>query len=579
MSTAVPALATGLSARLRRGWSGWRVASGLIALSVAAPILSLGLLASRGSGDLWPHLIAYILPQAFADTLWLLAGVGIMVVAIGTTTAWLVTAYDFPGRRWLGWALLLPLAMPTYIIAFVYLDLLHPIGPVQSALRAVLGLARPRDLQLPDLRSMGGCILLFGFVLYPYVYLSTRAMFQMQVANLVEVAQTLGAGRFGLFLRVALPLARPAIVVGATLALMEALNDVGASEFLGVRTLTVSIYTTWVNRSNLPGAAQIALLMLAVVVALILIERHARRRQRYAGSAQRTRRLVPQRLHGLSAALAFLGCALPVFIGFVTPAAYLVIEAVTRLRFAGLPQDFVRQTLNTVTISAVATLSALALGLVLAFTSRLAPGRVSGVFLRVASLGYAVPGTVLAIGLLAPLALLDTAFDTIARLTFGVSTGLVMATSGMALVYAYTARFLTISTGGIESGLQRIPPSFDHAGRTLGARELGVVTRIHMPLISPALVSAALLVFVDCMKELPATLLLRPLNFETLATHLYGEAARGTYEDGSIAALAIVVFGLLPIVLLGRVGQKMRRDVAGSEAQKALLRTVDLDRT
>ena len=251
------------------GASAWLIGAGIVAVLVAAPILSLLAIASKGSGDLWPHLVAHVFPRTFQDTVLLLAGVGVLVMAIGTGLAWLVTAYDFPFRRTFEWALLLPLAIPTYIMAFAYLDILHPIGPVQSGLRALLGIASPRDLWFPDVRSLGGCILLFGLVLYPYVYLSTRAMFLMQAASLIEVSRTLGATRRRVFLAVALPLARPAIAAGTSLALMEALNDIGASEFLGVQTLSVSIYTTWINRSNLPGAAQIAIMLLAVVVALI----------------------------------------------------------------------------------------------------------------------------------------------------------------------------------------------------------------------------------------------------------------------------------------------------------------------
>ncbi len=540
----------------------------LVAALVAAPVISLVMVAAQGSGDLWPHLVAYVLPQAISDTLLLLLGTGVLVIAIGTGAAWLVTAYDFPGRGVLQWGLLLPLAMPTYIIAYAYLDLLHPIGPVQSALRALLGLSSPRDLILPDIRSMGGCILLFGFVLYPYVYFSTRAMFVMQMANLIEVGRTLGATRTGVFRRVALPLARPAIAVGTSLALMDALNDIGASEFLGVRTMTVSIYSTWVNRSNLPGAAQIALIMLALVVALILIERFARRRQSYAGSTQRARRLVPELLTGGKALAAFLFCAAPILIGFIAPALYLCVEAVARLRFAGLSPSLIGQIGNTILISALATLVSLALGLTLAFTARLMRNAFTDAILRIASLGYALPGTVLAIGLLGPLALMDDAISTLSELVTGRTTGLVMSASGIALIYAYVARFLTISAGNVESGLSRLSLSLDHAARTLGESAGGVSRRIHLPLISPALASAALLVFVDCMKELPATLLLRPLNFETLATHLYGEAARGTYEDGSLAALAIVVFGLLPMILLARTSQvtgKPRADLPAHE--------------
>ena len=541
--------------RWRGGAVGWTVASAAIALIVMMPLLALLVLGLHGSGDLWPHLLAFVLPDAIGTTLMLLAGVGIMVTTIGTLTAWLVTAYDFFGRRWLEWALLLPLAMPTYIIAYSYLDLLHPIGPLQSGLRHLLGLSSPRDLMLPDIRSLGGCILLFGFVLYPYVYISTRTMFHMQVASLVEVAHTLGAGRLGVFFRVALPLARPAIAVGASLALMEAVNDVGASEFLGVRTITLSIYTTWINRSNLGGAAQIALLMLGVIIVLVGVERYARRHQRYAGNARQGRRLSRQPLPALAGLLAFGACAMPVLAGFVLPVAYLVVEAVARLRQFGLSPDIVSQTLHSVGVAAFATVIALVLGLVLTFTVRQNSNVLTRLLQRLAGFGYAVPGTVLALGLLAPLAWLDAGLDTLSQTVLGHGSGVFVFASGGALVTAYVVRFLTMSVGGLETGFQRIPPSLDQAGRTLGANPLALLLRVHLPLISPAVLSAGLLVFVDCMKELPATLLLRPLNFETLATHVYGEAARGTYEDGSIAALAIVLFGLVPVMLIAEFGK------------------------
>src|SRR5262245_19107150 len=283
---------------------GWLVGAAIVVLLVAAPILSLLAIAAHGSGDLWPHLVAHVFPRALRDTVLLLSGVGIVVIGIGTGLAWLMTAYDFPGRRVLDWALLLPLAIPTYIMAFAYLDLLHPIGPVQTALRGVLGITDPRALWFPEVRSLPGCILLFGLVLYPYVFLSTRAMFLMQAASLIEVSRTLGASRLRVFLFVALPLARPAIAVGTSLALMEALNDIGASKFLAVQTLTVSIYVTWINRSNLPVAAQIAIMLLAIVIALVALERWARRNQRHVSASHRHRRAAPQRLTGTKAALA-----------------------------------------------------------------------------------------------------------------------------------------------------------------------------------------------------------------------------------------------------------------------------------
>ena len=331
------------------------LASCLLACALVAPVAGLVTIAAQGSGGAWPHLLAYVLPGAVLDTLILLTGVGCLVIAMGTGLAWLMTAYEFPGRRIFEWALLLPLAVPTYIVAYAYLDLLHPVGPVQDALRSWLGVQGVSVLPVPDVRSMGGCILLLSFVLYPYVFMPTRALFLMQAGGLLEAARMLGSGRRRVFFRVALPLARPDIALGASLALMETLNDIGASEFLGVRTLSVSIYATWVNRSNLPGAAQIALALMALAVALVLIERWARRRQRYVSQTQRAPRARPIRLQGWSLAGALAAVSLPVLIGFVFPSLYLVAQAWRRLAFAGLPRDLGEQILNTVTLSALAT--------------------------------------------------------------------------------------------------------------------------------------------------------------------------------------------------------------------------------
>jgi iron(III) transport system permease protein len=546
--------------RLTRGagW-GWRYGAMVIAALVCLPIASLVWIAAQGSPDLWPHLLEHVLPRTVTVTVVMLLGVGVLVAAIGTVSAWLVTAYDFPGRGVLAWALLLPLAVPTYIVAYAYLDILHPVGTVQDAIRWLLGYSSPREFRLPDVRSLPGCILLLGFVLYPYVYLTARAMFLTQAASLIEVARTLGASRAGVFWRVALPLARPAIALGVSLALMEALNDIGASEFLGVQTMTVSVYTSWISRADLPGAAQIALIMLVLVVVLIVVERYARRNQRYAIAAQRSRLLPPVRLHGREAALAFTLCGLPVLFGFIVPASYLTLEAIKRYRFASISPQIVRETLNTVTVSALATLVVLACGLTIAYAARLREQKSSRFVARAATLGYATPGTVLALGLLAPVGLADHWIGNALKDWFNVTAGLVILGSGGALIYAYAARFMAIAAGGIEAGFNRISPSLDQAARTLGTTASGVFRRVHLPLAKPAIAAAGLLVFVDCMKELPATLLLRPLNFETLATHLYGEAARGTYEEASIAALIIVVIGILPVILLARVGERARR--------------------
>ena len=541
----------------------WSIAALVVALLVLAPLAALAWNAAQGSEGLWSHLGRHVLPRAGFNTAVLFLGVGLTAAALGAGSAWLVSAYDFPGRGVLSWALLLPLAMPTYIVAYAYLDLLHPLGPVQTLLRAMLDIDSPRDFRLPDVRSLAGCIVLLGFVLYPYVYLTTRAMFLTQAGGLLEAARSLGVVRRALFWRVALPLARPALAVGVALVLLETLNDIGASEFLGVQTLTVAVYTTWITRGDLPGAAQIALGMLVIVSLLIWLERHGRRRQRYA-AGQRPRPMQPQRLHGIAAIVALVLGLIPVVIGFLLPALFLAWSGIGRLQTHGISQALRDSTWNTVMVAGIATLATLAAGLAVAWALRLAQARrrarLAGTCLRVASLGYAVPGTVLAIGLLTPLAWVDIGVGEVLK-QFGGEPRLWLMGSVAALVLACMLRFLAIGIGSIDAGLTRISPSLDQAARSLGQTTGGMLRRIHLPLLRPALASAALLVFVDTMKELPATLMLRPVNFETLATWLYADAARGAYEDGAVAAFLIVLVGLVPVALLARSG--MRPDAPG----------------
>lgn len=540
-------------ARAGRSWLRFSV---FVAILVLLPVFALALEAIQGSAGLWMHLFTTNLPTAFLETVILLTGVGIIAAVLGTSMAWLVTAYDFRGRGVLEWALLLPLAVPTYIIAYAYLDILHPIGPVQGAVRFVLGYESPRQFRLPDVRSMTGCIILLGFVLYPYVYIPTRAMFLTQSASLIEAARTLGVSRKGIFWRVALPLARPAVAVGVSLALMETLNDVGAAEFLGVRTLTVSIYTTWITRSDLPGAAQLALALLFLVVALVSIERWARRKQRFASNIRHSRGFEPLKVRRGQAIWLFCLCSVPVVIGFVLPAIYLVVEAIKRIRFAGVSPRLLGEAFNTVALASIATALVLICGMFVAYAVRLFPGSISRWSYRFSTMGYAAPGTVIAIGILVVAGGFDHLFNQFTSHFFEYSAGLVLIGTGAAVIYAYVVRFLAISAGGIDSGLERIPLSLDHASRTLGRGVTQTFCAVHLPLSKTAIVAAGLLVFVDCVKELPATLLLRPLNVETFATHLYGEAARGTYEEASVAALAIVVVGILPVILLARVGRR-----------------------
>ncbi len=530
----------------------WQILAGLVVFSVVAPILTLLIIALTGHFDHWYNLIQYVIPNSLSNTAILLVGVAIMVGLIGTGSAWLTSAYDFPTRKILMWALLLPLAVPTYIMAFAYLDLMHPLGPIQGLIRDILGYSSPREFRLPDIRSMPGAIFIMGLALYPYVYLSVRVMFMSQSANLVEAARTLGCTPAQAFRRLILPMARPAIAVGISLALLETLNDIGASEFLGIQTLTVSIYTAWVTRSNLEAAAQIAIFMLFIVTAIIYVERLSRQRQRYANT-QRPRPIQAQTLTGSKMIVAMVLGWLPVITGFIFPALYLIVETVKRLDIVGaVSHGLLTSTINTVILAIVATFFTIIFGLLIAWVVRQPRFAYSKIMVRLGSLGYAIPGSVLAIGLLTPIVLIDDIISKVMNLLFNFPPQLYIMGSIAGLVIAYCIRFLAISIGSIEAGYTRIPLSLDNAAQTLGHTSNQTFRKIHFPLLKPALGAAALLVFVDAMKELSATLLLRPLNFETLSTWLYAEAARGTYEEGAIAALLIVLVGLLPVIFLAR---------------------------
>lgn len=522
-----------------------------VAALVLVPLGSLIAYAVQGDRELWPHLSAYVLPHAAFNTAMLLAGVALLCATIGTGTAWLVTAYDFPGRNALVWLLPLPLSFPTYIVTYVYVDLLDGFGPVQTALRALSGWQSAGDYWFPNVRSLGGAIMLMSVVLYPYVFLATRAMFQTQSPSLIEMARGLGAGKWRLVWDITLPLARPAIAAGLALAMLEALNDIGASEYLGVQTLTLSIFNTWLNRSSLPGAAQIACVMLLAVAGLIALERYGRRGQGYAGLDARpgVERVA---LAGGSGWLATAACFVPVTLGFLVPLAFLIYQVATRGLLAGFDPTLIRHTLGTILIATVAMLLILALGFGAALALRYARRSFTELCFLIAGLGYAVPGTVLALGLLSPMVAVDETINAVIRLFGGSGVGLLLAGSSAAVVCAYVIRFLAIATGFAQAGLARISTDMDDAARAVGTRPVGMVWSIHLPLMRPALWGAALLIFVDCLKELPATLLLRPMNVETLATYIYQFATRGDFEEGALAALLIVLVGIVPVIRMVR---------------------------
>jgi iron(III) transport system permease protein len=527
------------------------------AVLVALPMLSLLRIALDGDPELWPHLVAYVLPVAIRDTAVLLCGVAALTAVAGAGTAWIVTTFDFPGRRALLWLLPLPLAIPTYIAAYIYSDLLDAAGPVQSLLRLPFGWPVTRAV-LPPMHSLGGAIFVFSVVLYPYVYLAARAMFQTHLTALNEAARVLGAGPWRLMREITLPLARPALAIGLALVMLEALNDIGASEYLGVQTLTISIYTTWLNRSSLGGAAQIATALLTVVSLLVIMNRYGYRRQ-MTMPVQDSRIAERMPLQGKKALLAILACSTPVTLGFLVPGGYLLSEVLRRSLIADFDPELIRHLGTTLMLAAVATGATLLIAV-----AAVAPARgTTSSFIRgcllFASLGYAVPGTVLALGLLSPLVTADEFINWLAGRLGMPHAGLLLAGSSFGLILAYCIRFQAIAIGFLQSGLGRVPTDLDAAAQLLGARPLRRFLTIQLPLIQPALWGAALLIFVDCLKELPATLLLRPLNVETLSTYVYQFASRGSFESGALAALLIVAAGILPIIQMVNLAENAGR--------------------
>lgn len=520
-------------------------------LALAMPVLTIILLALTPTENVWPHLIGTVLPGYVLRTMLLMAGVGLITFVTGTAVAWLVTMCRFPLQPLFLWASLLPLAMPGYIVAYAYVDFLSYAGPLQTWLRGLFGWTSPADYWFPEIRSLGGAVFVLSMVLYPYVFLTARASFIRQPATQLEVARALGRTPWGAFRAVALPLARPGIAVGVSLALMECLNDIGAAGFFGVRTLTLGVYTTWLSQGNLGGAAQISAVMLLFIFLLVWFERTARRKQSFVLPAQRPRQPDRIRLNGWQRALAVVACALPIVIGFVVPALILISFAASRLEDA-LSVAYLRAVYHSLLLASLAAAAAVVLGLVLGYANRVMRKGFTRKVIRLAALGYAIPGTVLGIGVLIPLAGFDNALDSLLREYVGISTGLLLSGSIAAIIFAYVVRFLAVSFGAIETGLQKVTPNVAAAARTLGRGPISAFLEVHLPLLRPALVSAALLVFVDCMKELPATLILRPFDFETLATSVFLLASLDQLEESALPALTIVAVGLLPVILLSR---------------------------
>lgn len=528
---------------------GWGIAVGLILAVILLPLLMIFYLALTPTENIWPHLATTVLPNVLFDTLVLAVGVSLISICVGTAAAWLITMYRFPGRAIVDYLLVLPLAIPTYIVAYCYVDLLDYAGPVHTFVDSLFGWENPRQSWLPEVRSLPSAILILASVLYPYVYLTARASFVQQSICALEVARTLGHTSMGVFWSVGLPLARPAIAAGVVLVLMESLNDLGAVQHLGIDTFSASIYATWLQRSNLAGAAQLASILLIFITLILLLERLARQGAQSHHTTGRYRAIPMERLDGWRGIAALLLALLPFLLGFAIPVMVLLGHALEHLPDA-LESGFLSAVADSLFVSIAAAVATVCIALTIAYARRISPHPAFKSSVWLSGLGYAAPGTVLAIGLLFSLGGLDRWIAASSQSLFGFSTGQVFSGTVFAVVLAYVIRFCAVAMANLDAGLQRISPNLDAAARALGETTLTTFWRVHVPLMLPAIGAAALLVFVDSMKELPATLLLRPFNFETLATHVYSLVSLEQFERAALDSLAIVAVGIIPVLLL-----------------------------
>jgi iron(III) transport system permease protein len=517
----------------------------LLALPVASVVSSL----FGGFSDTWAHLAATSLARYIVNTLLLSLGVAWGVTSMGVLCAWLVTAYRFPGRDVLQWALMLPLAMPAYVMAYAYTDWLQFTGPVQTWLRAATGW-QAHEYWFPEIRSLGGAAAMLSFALYSYVYLIARATFSELSRSAIEAGRLAGLTAWGAFFRVAVPLARPAIVAGVALALMETLADFGTVSYFALEVFTTGIFKAWLSMGDAGAAAQLSACLLAFVAVVLALERANRGRAAYHAVTGR-KPAPPQALRGAGGALACLACVAPVVFGFVLPAAILLSLAWEQ-RSLYLGARLAALVGNSFVLAGLSALVAVALAAVMAYAARTTRSPLVRAANRVVGLGYAVPGAVIAVGLMVPLGQLDNALADWVERTLGVKTGLIISGTVIVLVYAYLVRLLAIALQTTEAGFARITPSMEDAARSLGATPGGVLARVHAPLLVPSLAAAALLVFVDVLKELPATLALRPFNFDTLAIEAYNLAKDERLAEAAVPSLVIVLVGLLPVFYVTR---------------------------
>ncbi|WP_323914927.1 ABC transporter permease [Aeromonas veronii] len=530
---------------------GWMTGSWATALLLGLPVIALLFSAFSAEGELFRHLADTVLLDYLGNTLGLVVGVVLLSLLFGVPTAWLVAMCQVPGRRALQWALMLPMAMPSYIVAYVYTDLLDYSGPLQAGLRALFGWNSPADYWFPAIRSLGGAAWVLALVLFPYVYLLTRASFLEQSVSLIHSSRLLGCTPWQSFRRLSLPLARPAIMVAVSLVAMETLADFATVHFFAINTLTTAVYDTWLGYGSLATAAKLSCLMLLAVVLLIALERRSRSRQQVFQKSMGHEQPLRYPLKGIGRWLAGLWCWGLVLAGFGLPFVILLDYGVRYFALSWTP-EFVRFAGNSLLISALTALLAMWIALLLGFFRRLDGGIKSLLPLRIAAMGYAMPGTVLAIGVLVPLTALDFAINDLAEWLGRQGPGLLLTGTITAIVFGYLVRFVAIAIGSVESSMGKISPSLDMAARSLGQGDGGMLRRVHLPLVRRGLFAGAMLVFIESMKELPAALLLRPFNFDTLATHVYQFVSDEMLERGALGAIVIVLVGLLPLIWVNR---------------------------
>lgn len=537
--------------RIAAGAAGWALAALLIAAALWVPIVVVGAHVLTPAGETWSHLVDTVLGGYVATSALLVFGTGALAFAIGVGAAWLVTACEFRGRRIVEVMLMLPLAVPAYVAAYTYAGMLDVTGPMQRIVRTLIPALSDSMLHI-TVAGPWVAMLIFALVLYPYVYVIARSSFRRQSRTVLEASRVLGRGPWSTFLRVALPLARPAVAAGLVLVALEVLNDYGTVRFLGVTTFTTGIFRAWSGLGDLDAAIRLAAILLLCVLAVLVFERMQRGRRRMDAGIETDKPMQRWRLHGIRGALAFAFCALPILFGFLVPVGQLGWWAV-RTASHVVDWSFMRLMVNSFGLAIGAALLGVALALVVAYAARVVNGRAVRVAARVAVLGYSVPGAVIAIGVLVPLGALDRGIGVMASSLFGISTGLLIGGTVAAVLYAYAVRFMAVAYLPIEAGFERECRDLDAASRTLGIGTSGTLRRVGLPLLRGALLGAAILVFVDVLKELPATLILRPFNFDTLATRAFQLASDEQIAESACAALILIGAGVVSVLGLDRL--------------------------